>query len=236
MLADLPAVTTEAPAKPPVILTFHPGGFGLPEFPGWHENLEKAAAAKGLVIRNIDYALTGPFEAWLDAKRAALQARRQGHQVLVYGESAGGTLATLLVQRGYAQAGAVNAPIVNLAAGPWSAPPVWRYFSKTSTKTRRFLSPAYRRSQGPLLVVAGVNDQTVLFDSIRRWTSRDNRIRLIRFNSGHVEQYSPSDYRSALNQSLEYLDRHSVDGPAPRLAQMGLLVRRLFAGQATSDS
>jgi acetyl esterase/lipase len=107
-----------------VILVLHWGGF-VGGGPAWMEPHVQALQAPGVTVEAPAYPLHDPVAAERAVVTLAREHRRRGRRVVVYGTSAGGTLALRLGQRGDADAVVAIAPVVDLvdAGGPdatWS--------------------------------------------------------------------------------------------------------------------
>ena len=167
-----------AEAQSPTLLVFHPGGFVW----GDTEQMYRAvtiANEMGFYVDNVDY----PLEDLKGAVAAAEQAAAQYEDVYAYGESAGGTLAALLAQRGLVKAAAAYSPVANLrvfARHLAPDPPYADLVNATNADLRR-ASPIYFDSSLPILAVTPRGDSRWMNQKTRKWVPPIPRSRRLRF-------------------------------------------------------
>ncbi|WP_026923160.1 alpha/beta hydrolase [Glycomyces arizonensis] len=121
-------VTAEGPL--PLVLSFHGGGFiaGLPEQNDWVNS--RVSAALGAVVVGVDYRLAPehPLPEPVEDGSAALDALAEDpfgwgvdpENIAVFGESAGGTIASLLALRSREEGPRVRAQVLAYPATDWS--------------------------------------------------------------------------------------------------------------------
>jgi len=94
------------------VLIFHPGGFIFNS--SATRGAGNAARRGGFEARIVDYPLADVPAAVNMSLRLAKRLHRHGRTVYAYGESAGGTLALLLAERGLVRAAAAQAPVSDI--------------------------------------------------------------------------------------------------------------------------
>lgn len=182
------------------LLTFHGGGFveGDPVI----EDVEAAAATRGFKVVRVDYQLGNLRAAVRDARRAASRHPK----AVAYGESAGGTLAVLLAQRG----------LVDRAVG-WLAPvdlrrtfsnPLLAEYAQRLGASRRDLkwaSPVNHETRNPVFVQIGRDDLLVNAKQQRRWARDEPLVRARTYAANHVWPPEPSVRERQVAQALRWL-------------------------------
>lgn len=189
------------------LLVYVPGG-GFRERYDASPWVRRVAERRGFEFRAPDYPLSNPLGAYRRIRRVVAKAQRNGRDVYLYGESAGGTIAARLAEQGFGRAAAVNAPPSNLMR--WKmpdAPNYWGEMRNGGPSTRRFLSPALHRSQSPILVQQSMTDSVVPGRMNARWARRDPKVRLRRYRGNHVAGTDLNAYLQNIRVALNYLDR-----------------------------
>lgn len=164
-----------------VVFVLHWGGFlgGTPALMDPHVNALRAAGVNAVAL---DYPLTTPLaeERWV--ARRVREAKRDGKRVIVWGTSAGGTLAASVAQRGIADAGVATAPVADLTS--WSLD-----YPLGSAAERRAASPMYQSCQrkSPMLLVHATDDTITSFVDTRRYARRCGIRLSVRRTGGHVQ-------------------------------------------------
>lgn len=178
--------------KKPVMLLFHPGGFVFGD-PALEDRAAAAARKRGFRPRSVDYTLGNLPQAVKDATRTAKRLRRKGREVYAYGDSAGGTLAATLAQRGLVRSAAAHAPVSSVPGYLKTlAPEAAAYLHVTNPRKQKRLSPVKNRTRNPILTVTGNDDD--LSRVTRRWAKRDKMVRNRSTPGGHLQedQYGPN--------------------------------------------
>jgi acetyl esterase/lipase len=187
----------------PVMLLMHAGGFVSGDA-SYERQAAELARRRGFLARSLEYPLWNLRGAVGYVQRAARFWRRAGHPVYAYGESAGGTLAALLAERGLARSAVAYAPVVNI---PRSYPEILPWI-KLSLRQARSLSPGFHRSREPILAMVPANDGVVDPRFTWRWARRDPlvRARLVPGEHGFID--SPW-YRPNLQIAMSDLARQA---------------------------
>ncbi|HEY6638225.1 MAG TPA: alpha/beta hydrolase fold domain-containing protein [Solirubrobacterales bacterium] len=190
------------------MLFFHPGGWLLgPGHPMRRE--QEAARMQGFETINLDYVLGDVPTAFAQAVRLAKQLKKRGLRVYAYGESAGGTMAAFLAQRGLVDAAAAHSPVSSIPDFINQASSSGRYphdffdqLFKLTPQTEEFFSPLFRRkeSKRPIFAVAPESDS--LSPSTVEWANYDPNVTLVTPPGNHLE---PSNYPEMLAQSMSWL-------------------------------
>ena len=142
-------------AARPVMLLFHGGGWIL--FSGAPmASEEEAARMQGFETINVDYVLGDVPTAFTQAVQLAKQLKKRGRRVYAYGESAGGTMAAFLAQRGLADSAAVHSPVSSIPdfinQTRTASASLSRNFFRSAAQahagsTEEVFSPAFRRKR-----------------------------------------------------------------------------------------
>lgn len=168
-------------ATPVVVFVLHWGGFlgGTPALMDPHVNALRAAGVNAV---SLDYPLTTPLaeERWVT--RRVREAKRAGQRVIVWGTSAGGTLAASVAQRGIADAGVATAPVADLTTWALDVP-------LGSASERRAASPMYQpcRKRSPMLLLHAKDDTITPFAATRRYARRCGIHLAVRKTGGHMQ-------------------------------------------------
>ena len=201
--------------KRPPLLLYIPGG-GFVQRNDASELVSEVADNRGYDFRSVGYPLNNPLGAFRAARRQARRAQRNGRDVYLYGESAGGTIAARLAQMGFGRAAAVNAPPTDLTK--WSLPGrenYWEGMQNNGMGTRRFLSPALQGpSKRPIMVQQSPTDTIVPGGPSREWARRDPRVHMSPYEGHHVGGESYATYPQNIRGAFNFLDRVR-DRPAP---------------------
>ena len=193
---------------PPVMLFFHPGGWILGAgHPMTRE--QEAARLQGFETINVDYVLGDVPTAFAQAVQLAKQLKKRGRRVHAYGESAGGTMAAFLAQRGLVNAAAVHSPVSNIPDFINQLAGIGQYSRdffdqqlKLTPQTEEVFSPVFRRkkSKRPIFAIAPQSDS--LSPGTVEWANRDPNVMLVAPPGGHLEQ---SNFPEILAQSMSWL-------------------------------
>ena len=161
-----------------------------------------AFAAKGWRVINLDYPLADLTGAYNDLNMTAAVARANYTNVLSYGESAGGGLASLAAAKGWVKATYAWAPVSNLTA--WQTQSFWNNFKDPSVATRSKLSAYYSVSSKStaLLVIHGRSDVTVPVKQSRDLKTKYSKMTLIEKAGGH-QPYELS-FKNATAEAIAY--------------------------------
>ena len=200
----LPA-SASASERAPALAIFHAGGFAFGGPALTHEVAVKARR-RGFAAFNIDYPLFDIEAAVKTAVAKAQQLRRRGYRVFAYGDSAGGTLASLLAERGLADAAAAYAPPSDLLRWPdFFTDEEYKAWLGLNRAERRRLSPAFHRSKRPILVLQG-HDGFAIWNL--SWAKRDPLVRVRWVPGGHPDRLSP-EYHVNTTLGLNWLLRQT---------------------------
>jgi acetyl esterase/lipase len=186
--------------RPPLLYVLPPGAFAFPVDRELMKEARQSARGHGFQVREIDYPLRNPMRAWRVVRDDARRAARNGRYVFAYGESAGGVLASLLAQKGIAEAAVSNAGPSNLSR-LWDAAG-WRESFGTDPRHRSFLSPALHSTENPILVQQSMTDEIVPGDINSRWAKRDPRVRFDGYTGPHIYGHN---YGMNLRTALGFL-------------------------------
>ncbi len=211
MAGALPAQASASPAaKPPIVLFLHGGGF-LFEEEGQMAEARELAAELGFRVAYVDYPLFDLPGAIAATQRHARRLGIGGRPVLAYGESAGGTLAALLAQRGLVDAAATYSPVADMRAFPAHTEDAALYmeFIQADRRDLRQASPALFESLVPVLALRASGDGGFLARGMRRWASRDPLIRLINVPGVHAGTGQPRLYERNVTLALRWLLRQT---------------------------
>ena len=210
LTAASPAAATPAQhaAPRPLVLLLPGGGFffdidSMP-YPA------RMARRLGFSVRFVPYPTPGVPNAVRYVRRIAARSLRRGRRVYVYGESAGGTMAALLAQRGLVGAASTYCPIADLLAfvrdNP--APDVFQAFLQASDHELRTYSPLHHDSAVSIRVMLAVDDQLFMNRGIRRWDRADPDVFHVEVPGGHLGDLDRPDlYRHNVRGGLRWLAR-----------------------------
>ncbi|MFN8112852.1 MAG: alpha/beta hydrolase [Solirubrobacterales bacterium] len=199
----------EPPTKPPVLLMFHSGAFWL----GSTESLRTAEAlAREAGFKPVlaEYPLGHLSRAVKWSRSLADRYGRTGREVYAYGESAGGTLAALLAQRGEVRAAATYSPIVNVAAYTKSQddPDYYAALIDAGYGEMRDASPTSYVGSTPILGLTPEGDYPVLHRTAKAWDARARNFRSVDVPGGHPSFETPADvYGANAERAMRWLVR-----------------------------
>jgi hypothetical protein len=184
----------------PVLLLFHPGGF-ISGGPHLMDAAAVVARNHGFRPVEVDYPLwdtRGMLRTSLDL---AAHWRALGHPVYTYGESAGGSLAAVVAERGKARRAAVQAPVADV--------PTWFAATSGLTLTDEQIAAALRISPIHYVSKRPVHAYLPHLDSLSprswKWVRDDPRVTGERIFGHHLEQ----PYRThAMRSAIRYLVKH----------------------------
>jgi pimeloyl-ACP methyl ester carboxylesterase len=185
-----------------VVVELHWGGFTRGSAADV-ENEVDALRARGVEVVNYDYRLGIPLRVERDVARFVRGLRAGYDEVYLYGQSAGGTVALSLAQRGLATGAVAVSPVVSI-------PSLARYplVQEGSLGTRRQqvrASPLHQPCDrhGPLVVVHGTADPIASFPLARRYAERCHAT---------LEPVEGADHGITLTpqaQAVDWLARHA---------------------------
>ena len=200
-----------AQAQSPTLLVFHPGGFIFGDTEQMHRAVT-IATEMGFNVDNVDY----PLEDLNGAVAAAEQAASQYEDVYAYGESAGGTLAALLAQRGLVKAAAAYSPVANLKVFGKRLnldPPYADLVHATQVDLRR-ASPIHFDSALPILALTPKHDARWMNRNTQSWAAADPEVDALTVPGGHLgDPDDPSVYDANAGLLMRFLS--PVDDPPP---------------------
>ena len=207
-----------ASAPRPVVLLFSAGGFVLDDS---SEMPEAAAAveAAGLQPRFIDYPRFDLLGAVHSAERAARRAGRNGRAVYAYGDSAGGTLAALLAERGLVRAAATFCPVANLRrfANHASDPDFYVGLIQANRRLLLLESPGLHDSDRPIFAMRPVADEPYLNQATAKWDARDPQVKSVSVAGGHMgagpDPSDPVFYGPNMTRGIGWLARQAGTKP-----------------------
>jgi acetyl esterase/lipase len=186
-------------AKKPVMLLFHGGGFiyNMPM-----NQAIQAARHRGFQPRVVDYPLGNVPAA---VKRSVRLARRlsKRRSVYAYGDSAGGTLASLLAERGLVKAAATQAPVSNI--GQWAVttgndPARLEEALHLNAVSAREFSPSKHRARSPIFAEAPVDD--AISGPTLVWARKSRLVMAVSVPGNHLD---PAYYASNLERAMWFL-------------------------------
>jgi acetyl esterase/lipase len=174
------------PDSPPVVLLIH-GGSWLRGGPPAMDIPARIARDLGLEPVSIGYPLGDIVAANRTARRVAKAWRDAGYDVVAFGESAGGQMATLLAAEGRVDYAVGNAPVSNLLRY-WEGDEqeFWEEDLGADEATRRELSPALQPQNRPVLLLHSPKDPGVPFDLSVDYAREFDQVRLRRVGGCHI--------------------------------------------------
>ncbi len=161
----------------------------------------KVARTDGLHPVEVDYPLGSPSRAVNYSAKVARHWRDEGRIVYAYGESAGGSIAADLAERGLVRRAAVQAPVSHIpdffgALGIVAKlPRGWRTDAWNA-------SPITRRSKHSIRAWVPQADELGLSHDTWKWIREDPRVTGMAIPGGHLEQPYSID---AMNAALRWL-------------------------------
>jgi acetyl esterase/lipase len=184
----------------PVLLLLHGGAF-LYGSPSMMRLAARRASAEGFKAVAVDYRLGDLSAAIADSVRVA---RRYGRNrpVYAYGESAGGTLAGLLAERGLVKAAVAYAPASDLTH--FTTAYARSVLAKLGASRRELAlaSPALHRSRMSILALVPARDEIIPPGQTAAWARRDPRVEAITVPGPH--SYSRY-YEANMRQGIDHL-------------------------------
>jgi acetyl esterase/lipase len=196
---------SSAPAEGrPVLLLIHSGGFIFGD-PGLEDRAAAQARARGWRTESLDYPLWDLPGAVRYCQRAASVYAARGRPVYAYGDSAGGTLAALLAERGEVRAAAALSPVSSIPRYAYAQPDRSFYLALIGATRRQATtnSPAFHRSRRPILALVGEDDYPSIRAPTYRWAKRSPRVRARTVAGGHLG--GPDSYGPAMRSGIGYL-------------------------------
>ena len=181
-----PLPTEEAgPDSPPVVLLIHGGSWLRGHAPAM-DIPAQIARDLGMKPVSIEYPLGDIAAANRTARRVAKAWRESGYDVVAFGESAGGQMATLLAAEGRVDYAVGNAPVSNLLRY-WEGneQEFWDGLG-ADVATRRELSPALQPQDRPVFLLHSPKDPGVPFDLSVDYARAFPQVKLRRVGGCHI--------------------------------------------------
>ena len=193
----------------PVVLLFHAGGFVFDD-PGRMAMPIEVARGVDFDVSYVDYPLFDLPGAIAAAEQRARQLRADGREVFAYGESAGGTLAALLAQRGLVDAAATYSPVADMRsfANHLAEPEEYIELIGADRRVLRDASPVLHPSARPILARFAAAEDRFMVKAIRRWPRRDDSVDVKRVPGLHAGSYEPAVHARNTVFALRWLMRH----------------------------
>ncbi len=200
------AAGPEPTSRRPSLLILHAGGFILPAADAIEPACTLATDA-GFDVVFVRYPLGDIPEAVAASERVARREGRDGVPVFAYGESAGGTLAALLAQKGLVEASATYSPLTDLVA----------YYSRTPDPARfkfavgaanddlRAYSPGLHDAGNPILAMVPNGDDPALNRETESWDRRDSSVETVAVQGPHIGTGDPETYERNVSKALGWL-------------------------------
>jgi acetyl esterase/lipase len=162
----------------------------------------QAAHRLGFQQRVVDYPLGNVPAAVKHSVRLARRLSKR-RSLYAYGDSAGGTLASLLAQRGLVKASATQAPVSNI--GQWSVstgndPAQLEEALHLNPRSAREFSPNKHRSRSPIFAEAPVND--AISGPTLAWGRTSRFVKAVSVPGDHLD---PTYYVSNLKRAMWFL-------------------------------
>ena len=182
-----PMPTEQAgPDSPPVVLLIHGGSWLRGHAPSM-DIPAQIATDLGLKPVSIEYPLGDVVAANQTARRVAKAWRDSGYDVVAFGESAGGQMATLLAAEGRVDYAVGNAPVSNLLRY-WEGDEqvFWEEKLGADEETRRELSPALQPQDRPVFLLHSPKDPGVPFDLSVDYAREFPQVSLRRVGGCHI--------------------------------------------------
>lgn len=206
-LAGASRANAAEPPHPPVLLLMHAGGFLLGD-PLLERDAVREARSRGFETANLDYVLGNLPAAVRQVSRIARGFSAAGRRVFAYGESAGGTLAALLAERGLVERAVAVSPVPDLRG--WPDLPLAFVGLKRAQAAR--YSPALHPAVAPLLMLVARLDAPVVIAEDRAWARQDPLV-VARMVAGGHGFIGTADYPAKLKIAMDYLALHAQDPP-----------------------
>ncbi len=195
----------------PLVLLLHAGGFLLEDESSMSEAMTIADEA-GFETAVVEYPLGDLQAAVAHVKKVARRAGRGGRKVYAYGESAGGTLAALLAERGLIRGAATYSPIADLVDFIAHTPDSTNYSAliQADRPLLRASSPAAYPSEEPIFAMTPELDSPYLNRETRMWDRRDEQVRSVVVDGGHVGYGDgPGVYTANAKRALGWLAKQA---------------------------
>jgi acetyl esterase/lipase len=206
-LLAMPTLSSAEPARErPVVMLFHGGGFVF-EDPGRMEVATELAGELGFDVAYVKYPLLDLRGAIAAAESRARALGRGGREVLAYGDSAGGTLAALLAQKGLVDAAAAYSPVADmrLFTAHLEDPDGYVELVGADDRLLRRASPGLHPSREPIFVMRPIAEQHYASVAMRRWGQRDSRVEVEAVPGVHSGSLQPAFYARNVTLALRWL-------------------------------
>lgn len=197
---------------------FHPGGFIFAGKP--MNQAAQAARRRGFEPKIVDYPLLNVPGAVRKSTQLAKRLNRRGRTVYAYGDSAGGTLALLLAERGLVRAASAQAPVADI--------PGWITTTgndvsqvgallKLDSEQLLELSPDTHGTRSPIMAEVPVEDP--ISPITTSWATRRRLVKAVSVPGGHLD---PAYYTQNLSLAMRFLsERRRADRTDRPLAGIG---------------
>lgn len=198
----LPPLVTP-PASHPILLTLHPSAFTQGD-PTFEADAVLYARRKGFSVWNLDYPLGGLSSELTYTAYAAKVAAQRG-PVYAYGDSAGGTLAGRLAQKGLVRAAALNCPVVDVWKFLEDFPSVEDVLLATEEQANAAALNPYRTPR-PIRAYAGKADHLLPLLTSMVWDSSDTNVSLVPVAGDHLQGGPPNAaYENVMRSQVDWL-------------------------------
>lgn len=175
---------------------------------------------RGFVPKVVDYPLLNVPGAVRQSTRLAKRLNRRGRTVYAYGESAGGTFALLLAERGLVRAASAQAPVADI--------PGW--ITSTGNDVNRLgallklnseqlseLSPDTHGTLSPIMAEVPADDP--ISPITTSWATRRRLVKAVSVPGGHLD---PAYYTQNLSLAMRFLsERRRADRSDRQSAGIG---------------
>lgn len=210
------ATASTARDKPPVVMLLHGGGFVFSDRARMPVATELASGL-GFDVAYVDYPACDLRGAIAAAENRARALRSRGREVYAYGDSAGGTLAALLAEKGLVEAAATYSPIADMRQFVARLADPDQYVELVGADGRLLYraSPAAHRTIAPILVMRPLEESRYASRAMRRWGERDRRVAVTAVPGVHSGSLQPALYARNATLALRWLLR----GPEADRAQ-----------------
>lgn len=205
LLAGIALAVPARAAAEPTVLLLHPSAFVMGD-PSYEDDAATYATGLGFRVRNLDYPLCDVSRA---LRSTAAAAKLNGPNVYAYGDSAGGTLAARLAERGLVRAAGAFSPVVDVPSF------VGQYAGATSciTNTRSQLAAASLEthpSARPILQVSATDDPICPPHPANAWGLSDPLVWTRHTSGGHLAGGQPgTTYEQNMHDTLDWLARRA---------------------------